>query len=151
MKIFFLHRNYCKKLLCQIANNCKQKTLFQTFIRGILLYCYLEKFPALLCSALQRDLRSHKDLNKDYEDKIEVLEGELKKINELFTDTQQELGLTCEQLQETQANFQATRQKLKKTNKMLKEKTIFGDEQQYLVHEVDIQNCRQFRYPANEQ
>ena len=87
-------------------------------------------------SALQKDLRSHKDLNADYEDKIAALEEEVRKINELFSDTQQELDQKCEELQETQANYQATRQQLRQTGRSLKETTIDRDEKQCLVDEV---------------
>ena len=75
-------------------------------------------------------------MNKDFKDKIEALEEELRKITELFSDTQQELGQKCEQLQKTQANYQATRQRLKTVKNSLNKKTISGDEQQYLVEEV---------------
>ena len=77
---------------------------------------------------MQQEIKSQQELNAEREAKISVLQEEMRKITELFTDTQQELDEKDSELRKT--NFT-----LKETKHTLRATVLERDQNQYLVEE----------------
>ncbi|XP_015749721.1 PREDICTED: kinesin-like protein KIF11 [Acropora digitifera] len=88
--------------------------------------------------AMQQDIKAQQEMNADQEAKISALEEELRKLTELFTDTQQELDYRCVELEEKETELTKTTLTLKETKSTLKETCAERDENRYLVDE----HCR---------
>ena len=84
-------------------------------------------------SAMQQEIKSQQELNAEREAKIQALQEEMRKINELFTDTQQELEERCMELEEKETELQKTNLSLKETKHTLRTTVIERDQNQYLV------------------
>lgn len=85
--------------------------------------------------AMQQEIKSQQELNADKEAKISVLQEEMRKITELFTDTQQELEERCMELEEKDAELRKTNCTLKETKHSLRTTVLERDQNQYLVDE----------------
>lgn len=88
--------------------------------------------------AMQQEIKAQQEMNADQEAKISALEEELRKLTELFTDTQQELDYRCVELEEKETELTKTTLTLKETKSTLKETCAERDENRYLVDE----HCR---------
>ncbi|RMX41272.1 hypothetical protein pdam_00012372, partial [Pocillopora damicornis] len=83
--------------------------------------------------AMQQEIKSQQELNAEREAKIQALQEEMRKINELFTDTQQELEERCMELEEKETELQKTNRSLKETKHTLRTTVMERDQNQYLV------------------
>lgn len=83
--------------------------------------------------AMQQEIKSQQELNAEREAKIQALQEEMRKINELFTDTQQELEERCMELEEKETELQKTNLSLKETKHTLRTTVMERDQNQYLV------------------
>lgn len=84
-------------------------------------------------SAMQSKIQSQTSLIVEFESKIETIEAEMKKINDLFSDTQSELERRCEELHTTKTNLKTTVETLQSTQVELKKTTIERDERDFLI------------------
>lgn len=84
---------------------------------------------------MQQEIKSQQELNADKEAKISVLQEEMRKITELFSDTQQELEERCMELEEKDAELRKTNCTLKETKHSLRTTVLERDQNQYLVDE----------------
>ena len=57
---------------------------------------------------MQQEIKSQQELNAESEAKISALQEEMRKISELFTDTQQELEQRCMELEEKDTELRKT-------------------------------------------
>lgn len=85
--------------------------------------------------AMQQEIKSQQELNAEREAKISVLQEEMRKITELFTDTQQELEERCMELEEKDTELRKTNCTLKETKHSLRTTVLERDQNQYLVDE----------------
>jgi len=69
---------------------------------------------------MQQEIKSQQELNAERETKISVLQEEMRKISELFTDTQQELEERCMELEEKDTELRKTNCRLKETKHTLR-------------------------------
>ncbi|PFX29238.1 kinesin-like protein KIF11 [Stylophora pistillata] len=83
--------------------------------------------------AMQQEIKSQQELNAEREAKIQALQEEIRKINELFTDTQQELEERCVELEEKETELHKTNLSLKETKHTLRTTVLERDQNQYLV------------------
>lgn len=84
---------------------------------------------------MQQEIKSQQELNAEREAKISVLQEEMRKISELFTDTQQELEERCMELEEKETELRKTSCTLKETKHTLRTTVLERDQNQYLVDE----------------
>ena len=84
---------------------------------------------------MQQEIKSQQELNAEREAKIQALQEEMRKINELFTDTQQELEERCTELEEKDNELRKTNITLKETKQTLRTTVLQRDQNQYLVDE----------------
>lgn len=87
---------------------------------------------------MQQEIKAQQEMNADREAKISGLEEELRKLTELFTDTQQELDYRCIELEEKETELTKMNLTLKEAKSTLKETCAERDENCYLVEE----HCR---------
>jgi len=85
--------------------------------------------------AMQQEIKSQQELNAEREAKISVLQEEMRKLSELFTDTQQELEERCMELEEKDTELRKTNCSLKETKHTLRTTILERDQNQYLVDE----------------
>ncbi|XP_073239659.1 kinesin-like protein KIF11 [Porites lutea] len=85
--------------------------------------------------AMQQEIKSQHELIAEKEAKITALEDEMRKLTDLFTDTQQELEERCVELVEKETQLSKTSLKLQQTKCTLKTTVAKRDENQFLVDE----------------
>ncbi|KAL9983099.1 hypothetical protein ACROYT_G005228 [Oculina patagonica] len=85
--------------------------------------------------AMQQEIKSQQELNAESEAKILALQEEMRKISELFTDTQQELDERCMELAQKETALRKTNLSLRETKHTLRTTVLERDQNQYLVDE----------------
>lgn len=84
---------------------------------------------------MQQEIKSQQEQNAEREAKISALQEEIRKISELFTDTQQELDERCMELDEKETELRKTNFTLQETKHSLRTTVVERDQNQYLVDE----------------
>ena len=84
---------------------------------------------------MQQEIKSQHELIAEKEARITALEDEMRKLTDLFTDTQQELEERCVELVEKETQLNKTSLKLQQTKCTLKTTVAKRDENQFLVDE----------------
>ena len=84
---------------------------------------------------MQQEIKSQQELNAEREAKISALQEEMRKLSELFTDTQQELDERCIELEEKETELRKTNLSLRETKHTLRSTALERDQNQYLVDE----------------
>ena len=92
-------------------------------------------FYCFHCRAMQQEIKSQQELNAEREAKISALEEEMRKLTDLFTDTQQELDERCMELAEKETELRNTNLRLRQTKHNLKTTVAERDQNQYIVEE----------------
>lgn len=82
---------------------------------------------------MQQEIKSQQELNAEREAKITALQEEMRKLTDLFTDTQQELEERCMELEEKQTELRKTNFSLRETKQTLRTTILERDQNQYLV------------------
>jgi len=96
---------------------------------------FINLILTFLCRAMQQEIKSQQELNAESEAKISALQEEMRKISELFTDTQQELEQRCMELEEKDTELRKTNCTLVETKHTLRATALERDQNQYLVDE----------------
>ena len=86
---------------------------------------------------MQNEIKCQQQLISQYEGRILGLQEELAKINDLFSDTQQELQERCVELEETHTSLRNTNRVLRETKQNLKATVMERDENQFLIDEYN--------------
>ena len=84
---------------------------------------------------MQQEIKSQQEMNAEREAKITALEEEMRKLTDLFTDTQQELEERCMELEEKESELNKTHLRLQQTKRTLKTTVAERDQNQYLIEQ----------------